>query len=97
MAKIIIENTREHEISISGMDENGDLVQVTVPAARQHPTEQGEFINGVTDADDAFVNAILKKSKAVQHYFDEGWLVIVKSAGAADKKSAGAKQEAKQE
>jgi hypothetical protein len=96
MAKIILENTREHEVSISGMDENGDLVQVTVPAARQHPTEQGEFINGVTEADDAFVNAIVKKSKAVAHYFEEGWLVVVKSA-AADKKSAAAKQESKQE
>jgi hypothetical protein len=92
MAKIILENTRENDISISGMDENGDLIQFTVPAARQHPTEQGEIINGTAEADDAFVNAIVKKSKAVAHYFDEGWLLIVKPAG-ADK----AKQEAKKE
>jgi hypothetical protein len=82
MAKIIIENTREHEVSISGLNENSELVQVTVPSARQHPTEQGEFINGAVEADDAFVNAMKKKSKAVQFYFDEGWLVVVKSSGA---------------
>lgn len=85
MAKIIIENTREHEISISGMDNNGELTQVTVPAARQHETDQVELVNGVAEADDAFVNAITKKSKAVQHYFDEGWLVVVKSSNAKQK------------
>ena len=87
MAKIKLENTREHEITISGLDENGELVQVTTPGSRAHPTEQGQVVNGVTEADDAFIDAMTKKSKAVRHYFDEGWLVIVKPASTG-KKSA---------
>ena len=84
MAKITLENTREHELSITGLDEDGNFTQVVIPAATQHPTNQGKFVNGTAEADGAFVAAMTKKSKVIQHYFDEGWLVSSKPT--ADKK-----------
>lgn len=92
MAKIKLENTREHEISICGIDENGELVSVTVPGARTSPTDKDEVINGSVEADDSFVDAIKAKSKAVQHYFDEGWL-IAPAATTSKKKAAADKPE----
>lgn len=86
MAKITIENTREHDITINATGEDG-VVQVTVPSARQDPADKNKSVNGRADADDAFV-AAAKKSPVVAHYFEEGWLRIAKQP---------AKEPAKQE
>ena len=87
MAKIILENTREHDITLNVTGESGELVQVTVPAARQSPNDKNELVNGRAEADDSVV-AAAKKNAVVAHYFDEGWLRIAKQP---------AKEPAKQE
>ena len=87
MAKIILENTREHDITLNVTAESGELLQVTVPAARQSPNDKNELVSGRAEADDAIVTAA-KKNPVVSHYFDEGWLRIAKQP---------AKEPAKQE
>ena len=86
MAKIILENTREHDITLSVAGADG-LVQVTVPGARQDPTDKHKLVNGTAESDDDFV-AAAKKNPVVAHYFEEGWLRIAKQP---------AKEPAKQE
>lgn len=89
MAKIQLENIREHEITISGLNDGGELVQITVPAARLSNGGTGDPIKGVAEADDAFVEAMRKKSPVVAHFFDEGWLTVAKTeTGKAKAKAA---------
>ncbi len=95
MAKIILENSREHDITLSGLNSDGELVQVTIPAARQDGNDRDTLINGIAEAEDDFVEAVTKKSAAVRHYFDEGWLVVSTPAAAEKKTAAAKKQEAK--
>lgn len=83
MAQIILENTREHDITLSGMDKTGNLVNVTVPGMRPHPVEEGKTVNGVAEADEEFVNVTKKSSDPVKFYFEQGWLKVVKSSEAA--------------
>lgn len=87
MAKIILENHREHDITLA--HEAGTLV---VPAARDSATKKGETVPGVAEADDALIADLRKKSPVVEHYFAEGWLRVAKQAKAA----AEAKQPAKE-
>lgn len=92
MAKIILENTREHDITLNVTAESGELAQVTVPAARQSPTDKNEIINGQAEADDSVV-AAAKKNPVVAHYFGEGWLRVAKQPA---KQAQDAKQPAKE-
>ncbi|HQL09717.1 MAG TPA: hypothetical protein PLE35_08980 [Lentisphaeria bacterium] len=93
MAKITIENTREHDITIFATGEaifatgEDGVVQVTVPGARQDPADKNKLVHGRAEADDAFITAA-KKNPVVTHYFEEGWLRIAKQP---------AKEPAKQE
>lgn len=96
MAKVILENTREHDITLSALDDNGELVQITIPSARQSTVDREQLVNGVAEADDSFIEAVTKKSKAVAAYFDEGWLVVSTPAAAEKKAAAAKKQEAKE-
>lgn len=96
MAKVILENTREHDITLSALDTNGELVQITIPSARQSTIDRDQLINGVAEADDSFIDAVTKKSKAVAAYFDEGWLVVATPSAAEKKAAAAKKQEAKE-
>lgn len=77
MANVTLENTREHDITLSITGASGELVQVTIPAARQNHDDKTEIVYGRTDADNAVILAA-KKSPVVEHYFDEGWLRVAK-------------------
>jgi hypothetical protein len=89
MAKIQLENIREHDLTISGLNEAGELVQVSIPAARLSNGGTGDIIKGVAEADDAFVEAMRKKSPVVAHFFGEGWLTVAKTeTGKAKAKAA---------
>ncbi len=79
MAKVTVENTREHDITINAHNKSGELVQVTIPAARQDAADKNKLVNGSAEVDDEFV-AAAKKYAVVKHYFEEGWLVPGKSA-----------------
>jgi len=92
MAKIILENTREHDITLNVTAESGEWVQVTVPAARQSQADKNEIINGQAEADDSIVSAA-KKNQVVAHYFSEGWLRVAKQPA---KQAQDAKQPAKE-
>lgn len=92
MAKIILENTREHDITLNAVNNDGELVQVIVPAARQSQTDKNEIINGQAEADDSVV-ASAKKNPVVAHYFSEGWL---RGAKQLAKQAQDAKQPAKE-
>lgn len=91
MAKILIENTREHDITVNVPGGAGEVVQVTVPAARQNPEDKSELINGRAEVDDSIIEAG-RQNPVVAHYFEEGWLRVVVSKPAAkpaaDKKTA---------
>lgn len=87
MAKIILQNTREHDITINAMSASGEVAQVTVPAARQSQDDKNVLINGQAEADDAVVEAA-KKSPVVAHYFEEGWLQIATTDKKASKAPA---------
>lgn len=78
MAKILIENTREHDITLNAAGAEG-VVQVTVPGARQDANDKNKLVYGVAEADDALVEEA-KKSPVVAHYFKEGWLRLPKAA-----------------
>lgn len=74
MAKVTVENTREHDITINAHNKSGELVQITIPAARQSESDKNNLVNGSAEVDDEFV-AAAKKHAVVKHYFDEGWLI----------------------
>lgn len=90
MAKIFLENTREHDITLNAANKDGELAQVTVPAARQSQTDKNEVMLGRIETDDAIV-AAAKKNPVVAHYFDEGWLRVAKQAGGNKAQEAGNK------
>ena len=92
MAKIILENTREHDITLNLTAESGELHQVTIPAARQNPADKNELVHGRSEADDAIV-AAAKKNPVVAHYFEAGWLRVAKQPA---KPAQDAKQPAKE-
>lgn len=81
MAKIIIENTRAHDITLS--HKSGTVV---VPAARENATKRDEIIHGTAEADEAVVADLRKSSPVVEHYFAEGWLRMPKRATKAETK-----------
>lgn len=94
MAKTILENTREHDITLNATNNDGELVQVTVPAARQSDNDKNVLVNGRVEVDDAFVGAA-KKSAVVKHYFSDGWLVtktVKNEKGSADPGKEGNKE-----
>lgn len=80
MALVTVENTREHEITLNVVPKGGELAQVTIPAARQSADDKNKIVNGSAQIDDALI-AEARKDKVVAHYFDEGWLQIVKKPG----------------
>lgn len=82
MAKVLIENTREHDITVSALVKNV-TAQATVPGARQNPDNRNELIHGVAEVDSELLD-IAKKSPVVQHYFDAGWLKSATKKAIAD-------------
>ena len=85
MAKIKLQNTREHDITLSAFDKDNIQTTVTVPGGRDDG--KGGFTKGFAEADDSFVEAA-SKSPVVAHYFDEGWLSIVKPAATSKAKAS---------
>lgn len=80
MALVTVENTREHEITLNVAPKGGELAQATIPAARQSADDKNKIVNGTAQVDEALV-AEARKNAVVAHYFDEGWLQIVKKPG----------------
>ena len=74
MAKVILENTREHDITVHLQSKGGVISQVTVPGARQNPDNRNELIHGVAEVDGELIEGAKKASPVVAHYFEEGWL-----------------------
>jgi ParB-like chromosome segregation protein Spo0J len=83
MAKVLIENTREHDITLSALVKTV-TVQATVPGARQNPDNRNELIHGVAEVDGELLDLAKKNSPVVQHYFDEGWLKPATKKAIAD-------------
>lgn len=81
MAKMVLENTRPHMISLHAA---GDQVKtVSIPGAR--PDEEQKMVNGRAEVDGEIVAQARKNSKVVKAYFDDGWLREVKSSPAETK------------
>jgi hypothetical protein len=70
MAKVTIENTREHDIILAAQS-----TTVTVPAARpnDNPDAKDKTIPGSIVMDDSFLKEA-QKSDVVKYYFSDGWL-----------------------
>jgi hypothetical protein len=81
MAKIVIENTREHDIILNTAN---NLGSVTIPAARPNPDPDAKdkLIPGTATLDDSFLKEA-QKSEVVKGYFNDGWLRNQKT-GSAD-------------
>lgn len=82
MAKTILENTREHDITISAVAEGGEVVSETIPMAKSVKQPDGSFRteNGVGEIDSGLLEAA-KEKLVVLHYFSEGWLIERKAGG----------------
>lgn len=82
MAKVRLENTRGHDITLMVRDkETGETLQATVPMARE-VTEDGKkaLRNGEAEVDDAIL-AAAKTNPACKAYFADGWLIEPKNKG----------------
>jgi len=78
MAKTKIENTREHDIVLAVAKPGGEILSVTVPAAKEEIGPNGtEKINGVALVEDELLE-LAKDKEVIQHYFNEGWLRAIK-------------------
>lgn len=80
---ILLENTREHDITINLLSDNG-VVQTTIPGARQNPNSRNELIHGVAEIDGSLVEAARKEFPVVDFYFTEGWLRTATEKAIAD-------------
>lgn len=74
MAKILVRNTREHDIDLFATAKNGVAERVTIPAGSFN-TEEKAVVPGECAVDEEFLKAARSGSKAVQGMFSEGWLV----------------------
>lgn len=86
MAKILLENTREHDLTLHLSGKGGVIESVTIPGARQNPDNRNELIHGVGEADGDLVEAAKKASPIVKHYFEEGWLKPASKKAIEDQK-----------
>lgn len=84
MAKVLLENTREHDLTISALVK-GVVEQATVPGARQNPDNRNELIHGVASVDEELIG-IAKKNPVVSHYFSAGWLRTATKKAIEDQK-----------
>lgn len=85
MAKIVLENTRPHLISLHVAGEDKQIQTVSVPGAR--PNADQVMVNGSAVVDGDLVEIAREQSAVVEHYFREGWLREIKGGGPASKKS----------
>lgn len=76
MAKIFIKNNRKHDITINVLGAD----PVHIPAGIEGP--EG-FAPGTGSADDALIAEAKKSSEVVAHYFEAGWLEVMKAPKAA--------------
>jgi hypothetical protein len=83
MAKIILQNTRTHDITIhlagpGGANQaaaaTGLISSVKIPAAKQNPEDREKIVFGKAEADGDLIAAARRKSPVVEHYFAQGWL-----------------------
>lgn len=81
MAKVLVKNTREHDIDLSAATRSGGAERVTIPAGtfdgKDKAVAPGECL-----VDEEFLKAARSGSKAVQGMFAEGWLVVKTAAPA---------------
>lgn len=82
MAKILVKNTREHDIDLFATTKGGVAERVTIPAGAYN-TEEKAVVPGECHVDDEFLKAARSGSKAVQGMFAEGWLVVRAAAAPA--------------
>lgn len=82
MAKVTIENTREHDINLALSLDGGLVHQVVVPGAREDVEDRSKTIVGTAEVEEELVEATKQRSAVVAHYFDEGWLRVKKSKAA---------------
>jgi hypothetical protein len=81
MAKVILENSRSHDITLH-LSQKDQVSSVTIPAAKQNPQDREQLIPGRAEVDGGLVAATMKSYPVVKHYFDKGWLKVVTPASA---------------
>lgn len=76
-----VRNYREHEITLNLMKDNQQL-QFTIPAMKKgdNPEKPGEIVDipGATEIPDDVLAAARKQYPAVEAYFGERWLRVLK-------------------
>lgn len=81
MAKVLVRNTREHDIDLFATTKSGVADRVTIPAGAFN-NEDKSVSPGECLVDEEFLKAARSGSKAVQGMFAEGWLTVKTAAPA---------------
>lgn len=82
MAKVLVRNTREHDIDLFATTKSGVAERVTIPAGAFN-NEDKSVSPGECLVDEEFLKAARSGSKAVQGMFAEGWLSTKATAAPA--------------
>lgn len=83
MAKILVENTTDHDIVLR-ISSGKEVQPVTIPARTKDAVDEKKIINGRESVDSEFLEKA-KKYPVVQHYFDQGFLRELKSSKSESK------------
>ena len=83
MAKVLLENTREHDLTIS-TSVKGVVTHATIPGARQNPNNRNELVNGIAEVDSELIDAAKKASPVVAGWFEDGALKQATKKAIAD-------------
>lgn len=82
MALVTVKNTREHDIVLARTNKDGVLATVKIPGAVKIIGNNGQDVleHGSAEVDDAELAAARKDNKVAESYFDDGALIVGKSA-----------------
>ena len=81
MAKVLVRNTREHDIDLFATTKSGVAERVTIPAGTFDGANKA-VTPGEAEVDSSFLDAC-EKNKAVRGMFDEGWLTVERKSAPA--------------
>lgn len=89
MATIILNNTRQHEITLNYRRKGKTPTQLIIPRAKKEKTgDQLRSVHGTAPIDSEIIDDLRKNNDVVKYYFDKGWLVVQSKGEAATTKTA---------
>lgn len=71
-----LRNNQEHDIVLSYTSKENVITNAIIPATIEDPDDRQKKLFGFGEIDSAALESLRKDNKVVQHYFNEGWLVV---------------------